>query len=170
MVLPRPEESIESASSPEHPPSTAETEKPTPEPTAVDTDEGPSPATLSGTSERSDKQSSREDSLLSPQALAVDIDCNFEGSEISRVRSRGYPRQQSRKTRLFVWGYVMSSVLSRCAGTNSFVDVPPESFREKENGRLGLSNFPRTTLSDVSFPVELHIPGVQLVRLAASGR
>ena len=111
-VLPRPEESIESASSPEHSPSTAEAEKPVPEPTAVDTYDGPSPAILSGTSERSDKQSSREESLLSQQTLAVDS--NIEESEIARVRSQGYPRQKSRKTRLFVWGYVISSILSWC--------------------------------------------------------
>jgi SCF-associated factor 1 len=55
-------------------------------------------------------------------------------------------------------------------GADSFVIVLFKLFREKENGRLGLSTYPRTTLSDVSYPVELHIPGVQLVRLAASGR
>ena len=109
-VLPRPEESVENTSSSDPTPSTAEDEKPTPEPTAVDTYDGPSPATLSGTSERSDKQSSREDSLLPQQTLAVDS--NLEGSEIARVRGQGHPRQQSRKTRLFVWGYVISSILS----------------------------------------------------------
>ena len=130
--------------------------------------EEPSPASSSRTPARSHQQSFEEDRPPSRQKQAVDND--IVGLEMTRVGSHGSPRQRSRKPRLFVWGYVMSSVLSRCAGTNSFVDVPPESFREKENGRLGLSNFPRTTLSDVSFPVELHIPGVQLVRLAASGR
>ena len=193
--LPRPEESTESASGAEPTPSSAEDEKPTTEPTfftAVDEQsisthssdtgdtgyhppsplepayEEPSPASSSGNPARSHQRSSEEDRSPSRQTLVVDNDLVELG--MTQVGSQGSPRQQSKKPRLFVWGCVMSSALSRCGGANSFVNVPSESFREKENGRLGLSNFPRTTLSDVSFPVELHIPGVQLVRLAASGR
>ena len=36
-------------------------------------------------------------------------------------------------------------------------------------GQLGLSHFPRTTFQDVPFPVELHLPGIHVVSLAASG-
>ena len=194
VVLPRPEESTESASGAEPTPSSAEDEKPTTEPTfftAVDEQsisthssdtgdtgyhppsplepayEEPSPASSSGNPARSHQRSSEEDRSPSRQTLAVDNDLVELG--MTQVGSQGSPRQQSKKPRLFVWGCVMSSALSRCRGANSFVNVPSESFREKENGRLGLSNFPRTTLSDVSFPVELRIPGVHVVGLAVSG-
>jgi len=40
--------------------------------------------------------------------------------------------------------------------------------REKDGGQLGLSRFPKTTLRDVPFPVELYLPGVRVVSLAAS--
>ena len=40
-------------------------------------------------------------------------------------------------------------------------------FRDKDRGQLGLSQFPKTTFSDVPFPVELHLPGVRVVSLVA---
>jgi len=45
---------------------------------------------------------------------------------------------------------------------------PLEPFREKSKGRLGLSQFPKTTLGGVPFPVELHLPGVRVVGLEAN--
>ena len=175
-VLPRPEQSRENTSNSEPTFSTAEDKKPTPEPTilgAVDTYEGPSLATLSGTPELSGKQSSGGDSLHPQQTLAVDN--NLTGSQITRMQGPGSSRQQSRKTRLFVWGYVISSIPSWCGmfiplTTRPRVLVQLQSLREKVDCRLGLSNFPKTTLSDVPFPVELHIPGVNVVGLAVSGR
>ena len=44
-----------------------------------------------------------------------------------------------------------------------------ESFREKDKGRLGLPQFPKTTLGYFPFPVELRLPGVRVVSLATSG-
>jgi len=41
-------------------------------------------------------------------------------------------------------------------------------FRDKGKGRLGSPRFPKTTLGDVPFPVELRLPGVRVVSLAAS--
>ena len=32
-----------------------------------------------------------------------------------------------------------------------------------------MSQFPKTTFRDVPFPVELHLPGIRVVSLAASG-
>jgi len=43
-----------------------------------------------------------------------------------------------------------------------------QPFSEYNKGQLGLSQFPETTFSDVPFPVELHLPGVSVVSLAAS--
>ena len=42
-----------------------------------------------------------------------------------------------------------------------------EPFRDKDTGKLGLLQFPKTTRGNVPFPVELHIPGVRVVSLAA---
>ena len=47
---------------------------------------------------------------------------------------------------------------------------PLELFRRKEYGQLGLRRFPKTTRGDVPFPVELHLPSVRVVSLAASDK
>ncbi|THV05547.1 RCC1/BLIP-II [Dendrothele bispora CBS 962.96] len=39
----------------------------------------------------------------------------------------------------------------------------------KANGRLGLPRFPKTTLEDVPFPLQLQIPGARIVSLVAGG-
>jgi len=43
-----------------------------------------------------------------------------------------------------------------------------QPFRDKNKGRLGLSQTPKTTFPDVPFPVELHLPGVRVVNLATN--
>ena len=43
-----------------------------------------------------------------------------------------------------------------------------EPFRENEWGQLGSLQFPKMASGNVPFPVELHIPGVHVVSLAAS--
>lgn len=82
------------------------------------------------------------DDTLWKRRLAVDY--NFTGSETARTSGWKFIYKRLRNPRVFVWG-------------------------EKDKGRLGLPHFPKTTLSDVPFPVELHLPGVRVVSLAASG-
>ena len=41
-----------------------------------------------------------------------------------------------------------------------------QPFRSVDGHRLGLPQIPKTTFSDVPFPVELHLPGVCVVSLA----
>ena len=43
-----------------------------------------------------------------------------------------------------------------------------QSFRKKDEGQLGLPQFPKTTFPDVPFPVELHLPGIYVASLALS--
>ena len=48
----------------------------------------------------------------------------------------------------------------------SYVLTQLQPFREKDRGQIGLSQLPKTTFSDVPFPVEVHLPGVHVVSLA----
>jgi SCF-associated factor 1 len=101
-------------------------------------------------------------------------DYNFTGSDTARTSGWKFIYKRLRNPRVFVWGYVISFIPSFYEDVDLFVDAPTRtslisSFREKDKGRLGLPHFPKTTLSDVPFPVELHLPGVRVVSLAASG-
>ena len=57
-------------------------------------------------------------------------------------------------------------------GVNSLIDVFLLTrliiTMQQDWGQLGLSRFPKATFSHVPFPVELHLPGVRVVSLAAS--
>ena len=59
-----------------------------------------------------------------------------------------------------IWGY---SFVCQC--THACLLGP---FRKKDKGQLGLLQFPKTTIEDVPFPVEVHLPGVFVVSHAAS--
>ncbi|KAG6821200.1 hypothetical protein H0H93_004020 [Arthromyces matolae] len=83
----------------------------------------------------------------------LQADYNFSGAGTARTTGwkfiyRGLfnPRVIVHFTEVYVWG-------------------------EKAQGRLGLSNFPRTGMRDggVPFPIQLHIPGVRVVSLVAGG-
>jgi SCF-associated factor 1 len=117
------------------------------------------------------------DDMLWKRKLAVDY--NFTGSETARTSGWKFIYQRLRNPRVFVWGYVIFSfsyvmgvfVRSLMPPIRRHPRVPDRSqlSREKDKGRLGLPRFPSTALSDVPFPVELRIPGVRVVSLAASG-
>jgi len=91
------------------------------------------------------------------------IDYNFTGSETGRTSDWKFLYQKFRNPRIFVWGCVTCSFICQCTHACSL-----GPFRKKDKGRLGLPQFPKTTIGDVPFPVELHLPGVRVVSLAAS--
>ena len=102
------------------------------------------------------------------------VDYNFTGSDTARTSGWKFIYKRLRNPRVFVWGYVMAFIPSSYGDVDSFVNAPMRTpllylFREKDKGRLGLPYFPKTGLSDVPFPVELHLPGVRVVSLAVSG-
>lgn len=41
--------------------------------------------------------------------------------------------------------------------------------REKSNGRLGLSQIPKSIIQGVPYPVQVRLPGVRVVNLVAGG-
>jgi len=97
-------------------------------------------------------------------------DYNFPVSRTAGTSGWKFIYQRLRNPRVFVWGcvtfsfsYVAMELI--CSSMRSL-----EPFREKGYGQLGLSLFPETTRGDVPFPVELRIPGVRVVSLAASQR
>lgn len=104
------------------------------------------------------------------------VDYNFTGSDTARTSGWKFIYKRLRNPRVFVWGYVIFLIPSCYEGVDSSVNAATRtplplirSIREKNKGRLGLPRFPKTTLSDVPFPVELHLPGVRVVSLAVSG-
>ena len=112
------------------------------------------------------------DDMFWKRRLAIDY--NFTGSETARTSGWKFIYKRLRNPRVFVWGYVISFISSCYKGVDSFVYAPTRtllaySFREKSDGRLGLPHFPKTSLSDVPFPVELHLPNVRVISLAVSG-
>ncbi|KAI0923709.1 hypothetical protein AcV5_009183 [Taiwanofungus camphoratus] len=77
----------------------------------------------------------------------IQADYNFSGSETARDTGWKFLYKRLSNPKVFVWG-------------------------EKSHGRLGLSenDTPRTVLRDgVPYPVQLRIPGVHIVNLAAGG-
>ena len=103
------------------------------------------------------------------------VDYKFTGLETARTSGWKSVCRKSRNPQVFVWGCVTFSffdvtrVFIRLL-MRSYVLARLEPFREKREGQLGLSQFPKTTLPDVPFPVELHLPGVRVVSLAMSDR
>ena len=112
------------------------------------------------------------DDMFWKRRLAADY--NFTGSDTARTSGWKFIYKRLRNPRVFVWGYVISFIPSCYKDVDLFANALTRtsliySFREKDKGRLGLPHFPKTTLSDVPFPVELHLPGVRVVSLAVSG-
>ena len=99
------------------------------------------------------------------------VDYKFTGLETVRTGGWKTVYRKLRNPRIFVWGCVTFSFFDF---TRVFIRLLMhlhalarlEPFRDKREGRLGLSQFPKTTLSDVPFPVELYLPGVRVVCLA----
>ncbi|KIK61714.1 hypothetical protein GYMLUDRAFT_42746 [Collybiopsis luxurians FD-317 M1] len=71
-------------------------------------------------------------------------DFNFPDENTARTKGWKFIYLRLMKPRVFVWG-------------------------AKGNGRLGLTNFPRTTLNNVPFPVELKFSDARIVNLVAGG-
>lgn len=63
---------------------------------------------------------------------------------------------------VYVWGYVDRKRMY----THELTD--PHR-RNKQNGRLGLSQIPKTPMRDVSFPTQLRVANACIVSLAAAG-
>ncbi|KZP09892.1 RCC1/BLIP-II protein [Athelia psychrophila] len=71
-------------------------------------------------------------------------DFNFSGAGTARTSAWKTIYKGMRKPNIYTWG-------------------------QKANGRLGLTSFPDTTLSDVPYPVRIQIPGARIVSLVAGG-
>ncbi|KAF9269161.1 RCC1/BLIP-II [Marasmius fiardii PR-910] len=74
----------------------------------------------------------------------LDRDFNFNGANTARTAGWKFIYLRLTNPRVYVWG-------------------------NQENGRLGLSKFPKSALYGVPFPTELHFPGIRIVDLAAGG-
>jgi len=99
-------------------------------------------------------------------------DYNFPVSGTARTSGWKFIYHRLRNPRVFIWGCVTFYPLV-CNGahySSMRSRVLPEPFRHKDDGQIGLLRFPKTTCGDIPFPVELHIPGVRVVGLAASQR
>ncbi|KAJ3878335.1 regulator of chromosome condensation 1/beta-lactamase-inhibitor protein II [Lentinula edodes] len=71
-------------------------------------------------------------------------DFNFPDESTARRSGWKFIYLRLTKPRVFVWG-------------------------RKEHGRLGITSFPKSTLNNVSSPLELKFPGARIVNLAAGG-
>ncbi|KAJ4469587.1 regulator of chromosome condensation 1/beta-lactamase-inhibitor protein II [Lentinula aciculospora] len=74
----------------------------------------------------------------------LSVDFNFPDESTARTSGWKFIYLRLVKPRVFVWG-------------------------RKEQGRLGMTTFPQSTLNNVSFPLELKFPGSHIVNLAAAG-
>ncbi|KAL0065178.1 hypothetical protein AAF712_007848 [Marasmius tenuissimus] len=74
----------------------------------------------------------------------LDSDFNFNGANTARTTGWKFIYLRLTNPRVYVWG-------------------------NTENGRLGLSSFPKSSLSGVPFPAELRFPGTRIVNLVAGG-
>ncbi|KAJ3721357.1 regulator of chromosome condensation 1/beta-lactamase-inhibitor protein II [Lentinula guzmanii] len=71
-------------------------------------------------------------------------DFNFPDESTARTSGWKFIYLRLTKPRVFVWG-------------------------QKDQGRLGMTTFPHSTLNNVSYPLELKFPGIRIVHLAAGG-
>ncbi|KAJ3976445.1 regulator of chromosome condensation 1/beta-lactamase-inhibitor protein II [Lentinula raphanica] len=83
-----------------------------------------------------------DDETLWKKKLSEDY--NFPDESTARTSGWKFIYLRLTKPRVFVWG-------------------------RKEQGRLGMTTFPQSTLNNVSFPLELKFPGTRIVHLAAGG-
>ncbi|KAG7094062.1 hypothetical protein E1B28_007681 [Marasmius oreades] len=74
----------------------------------------------------------------------LDRDYNFNGANTARTTGWKFIYLRLTNPRVYVWG-------------------------DTENGRLGLSKFPKSAVHGVPFPTELHFTGTRIVNLAAGG-